>query len=505
MSEVSPDSNHFVTTDVVWDGQYAGSVTLLGPDSSSWEWKSGNTFASRVMEGEPGELPNFIRFLTVEGELAAILNGEANTQSLVQNGLRFLCNVRMGVDEACLLKIVRDEIDVRLDECMEDGLYTGQVFLAHLEGEDGLTKDFTEAVRRSYESIMTPKFSGFQLKMPMTLSKDEETGEPQLFSAEKTPFTHILKFGRISRLQETIPIAEWVGMELSEACGLETPSHALVKFPKGKLNLGLDEFGILVERFDIRDQKESQNTSYLLADMCNITGIEPNSGSDLIPDKYKTPIETAAQGVLSVSSDPEADARTFFKRVALGYFMADMDMHMKNISMLKTVDKENETINTRMSPTYDAVPTRVYPDQRHVRINTQTSNQEVYYEPDDSMALPINGKYNDFTEDDFIDFAATIGIDAMEAQDILLDMASTCAERAIEIAKNPPDVLKDHRDARFILWRVASEVADQVQSLTQMEFYRELGENYLNYQDYKTFSERFQPSSPQEDSLDLHR
>ena len=58
-------------------------------------------------------------------------------------------------------------------------------------------------------------------------------------------------------------------------------------------------------------------------------------------------------------------------------------------------------------------------------------------------------------------------------------------------SKNPPEALKDHRDARFILWRIASEVTNQVQALTQMEYYDDLDDNYLTYKDYDEFCQRF--------------
>ncbi len=474
--------------DVAWDGQCAGTVIMNGSNPNNWEWKSKNSLASRVMETEPGELPNFIKFLTVEGELASILNGDADHHQLVQKGLRFLCNIRMGVTDKCLLSIVTDEIDHHLDECTKDGGYTGKLILPKI---NKLTETFTDAVNNSYQSILTPKFSGFQLKMPMTLIKNSETGEFELSSAKETPFTHILKFGPKNRLMETIPVSEWVGLELSEACGLETADHALVQLPTHDIYSSREDFGLIVERFDIRSVGDDRNTGYFMSDMCSITGIFPNPESSLMTGKYRTPIEISANAVLEISSDPDADARTFFKRTAFGYFLADMDMHMKNISMLNTIDKETETITKRLSPTYDAVPSRVYPDQEFRRVNTVTSHQEIYYEPDDALSLPINGKFSNLTDEDFFVFAETMGIGQCEAQDIIFDVATNCVERAIEIAKDPPEILKDHRDARFILWRTASEVADQVQSITQMEYRDDMDGNYYTYKDYDVFCDKY--------------
>ncbi len=498
------NDNGRVEVDVAWDGQLAGTVEIEGTNPDDWGWKSKGTLASRVIENTPGQLPNFLKYLTVEGELARILSVDAEQSQLIKKGLRFLCNLRMGITEKSLLSIVADEHSHHLDEYTKDAMFTGDISLppscftdnpcaatAASCAEVGLSDAFACALEKCHEDPLTPKFSGMQLKMPMTLTQNTKTGNPELIIAQETPFTHILKFGKPQRMQETIPVAEWAGLELSQASGLDTCDHALIRLPRNH-NYESDVFGLVVERFDIREVGETLDTGYFMADMCNIANIRPNASDSKTPDKYKTPVENMARAALVNSSAPEEDARILFRRVVFGYCLADMDMHLKNISMLSKINKATGDIKISMAPTYDAVPTRVYPDQEYKELDPLTGGHKTCYEPDDSFSLPINGKYKDITEEDFYAFAEAIGIDPGEAQDIIFDVAVSSVERAIEIAKNPPEVMKDHMTARFILWRIASEVADQVKSLTQMEYHNDLEGNYYTYKDYDTFCKNFE-------------
>lgn len=511
------NSNGPINVDVAWDGQIAGTVIIEGDDPERWGWRSKKNLASCVMENQHGQLPNFIKYLTVEGELAKILSSDAEQQQLVKKGLRFLCNVRMGITERSLTSIVADKHTLHLDECTDDGSFIGDLILPDLSIMDPFSKltgkflgatsqvsdAFAYAIEESYKDSLTPKFSGFQLKMPMTLSENPETKKSELSTAKETPFTHILKVGSSNHLRETIPIAEWVGLELSEASGLDTCAHALIKLPKVSNN-SADIFGLVVERFDIRKAGEDPNIGYYMADMCSVAGVKPKSRYGNSPDKYGTPVEDVAYAVLHSSSNASEDAKTLFRRVVFGFTLADMDMHLKNISMLSTVDKKNRDIKIRMAPTYDAVPTRIYPDQEYRMLDIKTGGQKIYFEPDDKFSLPINGKYKDITEDDFYALAEGMGIDPVDAQDIIFDVAVACVERAIEIAKTPPEVLKNHRDARFILWRTASEVADQVKALTQMEYYDDLEGNYYTYKDYSAFCKKFKSQNfTNDDTLDV--
>ena len=68
------------------------------------------------------------------------------------------------------------------------------------------------------------------------------------------------------------------------------------------------------------------------------------------------------------------------KRALFAWLIADGDMHLKNMALLKIAEPgERQFRSVRMAPLYDAVTTRVFPKLKH-----------------DRMALKLNGKETTF-------------------------------------------------------------------------------------------------------------
>jgi serine/threonine-protein kinase HipA len=94
------------------------------------------------------------------------------------------------------------------------------------------------------------------------------------------------------------------------------------------------------------------------------------------------------------------------KRTLFAWLVADGDMHLKNIALLKiAAPGESQFGSVRMAPLYDAVTTRVFPNLKH-----------------DRMALKLNGKDDNLRRADFRVFAATAGIRAGDADTAIDDM-----------------------------------------------------------------------------------
>jgi serine/threonine-protein kinase HipA len=175
------------------------------------------------------------------------------------------------------------------------------------------------------------------------------------------PFTHIFKPAGTSGF-ESLPVIEWLSLTLGRAAGFATPAAALVPMPGGMPP------ALLVERFDIR---ESLADTRLLAleDLCSVLDLP-------IEAKYDGTMERVARAVRPLSTAPEEDLLIILKRALLAWLIADSDMHLKNMALLKIAEPGDEQFHSvRMAPLYDAVTTRVFPRLKQ-----------------DRMALKLNGK-----------------------------------------------------------------------------------------------------------------
>lgn len=225
-----------------------------------------------------------------------------------------------------------------------------------------------------------PRLSGVQIKAPMYLAN---TGE--LSPAMGTPFTHILKPAGTSGY-ETLPIVEWVAMHLGRVTGFAMPATAFVAMP--------DQMppALLIERFDIRDG-HSDRRMLALEDLCSVLDLPASA-------KYDGTMERVARAVRAFSTAPEDDVTTVIKRALFAWLIADGDMHLKNLALLKIAEPGSRRFRSiRMAPLYDAVTTQLFPRLKH-----------------DRMALKLNGKDDHLRHADFRALATIAGLRASDAE-----------------------------------------------------------------------------------------
>ena len=206
-----------------------------------------------------------------------------------------------------------------------------------------------------------------------------------LSPATGKPFTHILKPAGTSGY-DALPVVEWMAMELGRAAGFEAPATALVAMPDRMPP------ALLVERFDIRES--NADARFLaLEDMCSVLDL-PTSA------KYDGTMERVARAVRPLSTAPEEDLLIIVKRALFAWLIADGDMHLKNMALLKIAEPGDRQFRTvRMAPLYDAVTTRVFPKLKH-----------------DRLALKLNGKDDNLRRADFQALATTAGLRAGDAE-----------------------------------------------------------------------------------------
>lgn len=354
----------------------------LAHDGFEWRWSpiaNATRLPPLIRQIVPGRLPPFIVSLLPEGWLEIVLK-EGDERAILREGKRYMSNITVSEREADLDALPADILATRLATYTAGDLFTGAY---DGPGSGALEQDFAHRLARLFENPETPRLSGVQIKAPMHLAADG-----RLVPATGLPFTHILKPAGTSGF-ETLPIVEWTGLSLAAAAGFDTPDHALIHMPDGLPP------ALVVERFDIR--RSPQDTTLLaMEDMCSVLGLDPK-------DKYTGTIERVARALRSISTAPEADLRTLLQRALFAWLIADGDMHLKNMAVLKTAHAGNGQFETvRLAPVYDAVTTRVFPGLAH-----------------DRMALKLNGKDEGLRRADFVAVATLAGIRAGEANDAL--------------------------------------------------------------------------------------
>jgi serine/threonine-protein kinase HipA len=359
---------------VAWHGSPIGHLIH---DGFEWRWKpSGGEGPPLIRQTTPGRLPPFILSLLPEGWLEQVLQ-EKDERALLRSGKRYMSNVAIVEQEAELKQLSQDVLLRQLAGYTQGGVFTGTY---QGPGRSEIENDFERNLAQMYTRADTPRLSGVQIKAPMYLD-DKGVLSP----ASGKPFTHILKPAGTSGY-DALPVVEWIAMELGRAALLEAPATALVPMPDGMPP------ALLVERFDVRESND--DTRFLaLEDMCSVLDL-PTSA------KYDGTMERVARAVRPLSTAPEEDLLMIVKRALFAWLIADGDMHLKNMALLKVAEAgDRQFRSVRMAPLYDAVTTRVFPKLKH-----------------DRLALKLNGKDDNLRRADFMALATTAGLRARDAE-----------------------------------------------------------------------------------------
>lgn len=377
---------------VAWHGAPLGR---LAHDGFEWRWKPVRRRGPPlVRETVPGKLPAFVESLLPEGWLAEVLH-QRDERDALKRGRRYMSNIAIVPRRAELPALPADVLLAELDAFSEGGRFTGR-YAGPERGE--LDRTFERNLAQLFEHAETPRLSGVQIKAPMCL-----TAGGQLVPATTRPFTHILKPAGTAGF-ETLPVVEWLCLELGRAAGFEVPAAALIDMPDGMPP------ALVVERFDIRRGPDDHRL-LAMEDFCSILDL-PTSA------KYDGTIERMARSLRPLSADPVADLEILFKRALFAWLVADGDMHLKNVSLLKTAEPGARKFATvRFAPLYDAVTTRVFPGLAG-----------------DRMALKLNGKDDRLSRKDFIALARTIDLPVARAEVLISETTARLGKAAPRLA-----------------------------------------------------------------------
>jgi serine/threonine-protein kinase HipA len=357
---------------VAWHGEPIGNLLH---DGFEWRWAPiDGAGPPLIRQTTPGKLPPFILSLLPEGWLESVLK-DKDERAALRSGKRYMSNISIVERVSELAELPRDIILTGLQQFSKKGVFTGAY-----AGPGGgqVAEGFERSLARIFESGRTPRLSGIQIKAPMNL---DSAGA--LSPSTDKPFTHILKPAGASGFA-ALPIVEWLALELGRAVAFEVPAAALVPMPDGLPP------ALVVERFDIR-RGDNDTRKLALEDMCSVLGLPAEA-------KYDSTMERIVRAVRPLSTAPEEDVVTVLRRAVFAWLIADGDMHLKNMALLKVAEAGEAVFRSvRIAPLYDAVTTRVFPGLAH-----------------DHMALKLSGKDDGLKRRDFRTFASTAGISAAE-------------------------------------------------------------------------------------------
>jgi serine/threonine-protein kinase HipA len=361
---------------VAWHGSPIG---LLTHDGFEWRWsvnKEGPALPHIVRQTIPGKLPPFIVSLLPEGWLDSVLKDSGDERALLRSGRRYMSNIGIAATTAELAQLPADILTNKLARFSADGLFTGTYAGP---GRSTIERDFEHRLAALFANAEMPRLSGVQIKAPMHLDAGK------LSPAVALPFTHILKPAGTSGF-DSLPLVEWIGLTLARVTGLTAPDAVLLRMP--------DDLppALVVERFDIREQAGDPRW-IVMEDMCSVLDLAPH-------DKYTGTIERVAKAVRALSTAPEEDLLVLLRRVLFTWLIADGDLHLKNMALLKIAHSGDAAFHSvRFAPVYDTLTTRVFPGLKH-----------------DRMALKLGGKDERLRRADFVALATLAGLRAKDAQ-----------------------------------------------------------------------------------------
>ncbi|TIX44404.1 MAG: HipA domain-containing protein, partial [Mesorhizobium sp.] len=330
-------------------------------------------------------------------------------RAMLRSGKRYMSNITIVERASDLSALPPDILLTRLNGFTRNSVFTGQYVGP---GRGDLEQSFERNLAEIFERTDTPRLSGVQIKAPMFLDADGT-----LSPSTGKPFTHILKPAGTGGF-EALPVIEWQSLALGRSAGFTTPATALVPMPDGMPP------ALLVERFDIRTSLEEKHL-LALEDFCSVLGVATEA-------KYDGTMERIARALRPLSTSPEEDLLLVLKRSLFAWLIADGDMHLKNVALLKIAEPGSTQFSSvRMAPLYDAVTTRVFPRLER-----------------DRMALKLNGKDDRLRRADFKAFASTAGLKAAVA-DMAIDDLVAVVSRALDHLQLPPPLSDGSQGAKM--------------------------------------------------------
>lgn len=401
--------------DMYWMGRRVGGLVF---HDGFWTFESAKALKVALSEGQDGledsNVPYFVESLMPESWTSFSAQASIDDVFDPNCGDRYLSNIVIRPSQR-KNPIVVDTLDARLAGHIDSRhAFMGRMGSCFIPNEEEKRRSSLVAFGRHsayaamINDIHAPKMSGVQDKLPAYLSPSGE-----LLDVPGRSFTHILKFPQSFKgTSSTMGSTEWFSLMLAKKASMPVEAFAIAS---------IDGFGpvLVVERFDVKTPLREE--AILAEDMCSVLSLRRS-------DKANADMNDVMKAVLRVSSCAEEDARKLMRQVIFSWMIGNDDLHLKNMSLLKTYDQDMQSVKSiRLSPIYDIMTTRAY-----------VSN--------DVPALSIAGRY-DYDLDLFCKLGAVAGISANEVSDMTRELAESILESIPNVMEDLPDIIQTHPES----------------------------------------------------------
>ena len=183
-----------------------------------------------------------------------------------------------------------------------------------------------------------------------------------------------------------MPQVEDLTMHLAKLFKIETAQHALIRTLTGEL-------AYITKRFDRYSSSGSLKNKIHVEDLCQLSEL-------LTEQKYKSSYERVGKIIGKYATNSGFDAIRYFRLVLFSFLTGNNDMHLKNFSLIHTVN------GILFSPAYDLL---------NVNLLFPSDKEE--------LALTLGGKKRNIKRLDFDQFAAGLGIADIVRNNIYKDFS----------------------------------------------------------------------------------
>jgi serine/threonine-protein kinase HipA len=252
---------------------------------------------------------------------------------------------------------------------------------------DKLTFSRSDFFKESAKFVEGMSISGVQQKLSLIINDDN------IFEIVSTKGTYILKPS-----PESYPYAaenEQCAMAISRFVGIDTAFSANIQFSDG-------EEAFITKRYDrINGLKLHQED---LAQGFNLPS----------EDKYKKSYEEALELSRLMSGGKLSVVKDLFNRIVLAYLIGNDDMHLKNMSLIKTT--ENKTQNyDGLTPNYDQLFVHAFPNP----LKLDVLALDLLKEEEDCVYTKVYDKYGFYTGYDFYELGKRAGLRPPVVENVL--------------------------------------------------------------------------------------
>jgi len=161
-----------------------------------------------------------------------------------------------------------------------------------------------------------------------------------------------------------VPENEDVTMRLANLIGIDVPLHGLVYSKDGTMTY-------FIRRFD----RVGRNKKIAVEDFAQLSGKDRET-------KYESSMEQIISLIEQFCTFPSIEKLKLFNLTLFNYLVGNEDMHLKNFSVIR------RDLKVELSPAYDLL------------------NSTIILNSQEEIALPLGGKKNKLSKDDFLVYFA---------------------------------------------------------------------------------------------------